>query len=273
MRSDWVLPICTGEERLKDADGARCIRRRSRRRCSTASCSPRRSPATWCSTRSSAPARPARSRSGSAAISSASSATATYVAAARQRIAATPPATGAVLKVVEGKRAEPRIPFGSLMEAGLVAAGDVLTDYAPPLRGHGARRRLAALRDGRTPASSGSIHRVGAAVQGLDACNGWTFWHRETNGALQPIDDAAHRRSRQAMAALTRAILAAGRRRAVTRSAAHPRSALVKSSGVPADAAPRAFDVRGANRRRTACAGGSSAETSACGARRSPDRA
>ena len=36
---------------------------------------------------------------------------------------------------------------------------------------------------------SGSIHRVGALVQGFDACNGWTFWHLEDNGKVVPIDD------------------------------------------------------------------------------------
>ena len=74
------------------------------------------------------------------------------------------------------------------MEAGLVSAGDVLTD---------SRRRFAAIvradasllceADGRQHV--GSIHRVGAAVQGLEACNGWTFWHDESAGALQPIDE------------------------------------------------------------------------------------
>jgi modification methylase len=36
--------------------------------------------------------------------------------------------------------------------------------------------------------ASGSIHRIGAHVQGLDACNGWTFWHFESKGTLVPID-------------------------------------------------------------------------------------
>ncbi|MCR2379283.1 site-specific DNA-methyltransferase, partial [Salmonella enterica] len=35
---------------------------------------------------------------------------------------------------------------------------------------------------------AGSIHRMGAKVQGFDACNGWTFWHYEENGVLKPID-------------------------------------------------------------------------------------
>jgi len=34
----------------------------------------------------------------------------------------------------------------------------------------------------------GSIHQVGAAVQGAPACNGWTFWHIDVAGAKRPID-------------------------------------------------------------------------------------
>jgi modification methylase len=36
---------------------------------------------------------------------------------------------------------------------------------------------------------AGSIHRLGAKVQGFDACNGWTFWHYEDGGELKPIDE------------------------------------------------------------------------------------
>jgi modification methylase len=110
-----------------------------------------------------------------------------YIQAARHRIAAVHSAGEAVLKVVEGKRAEPRIPFGSLLEAGLIAAGDRLTDSA--------RRHIATVRaDGSLVCEAagrqhaGSIHRVGAAVQGLEACNGWTYWHVEIGGQLEPID-------------------------------------------------------------------------------------
>ncbi|HWX14269.1 MAG TPA: modification methylase, partial [Methylocella sp.] len=35
---------------------------------------------------------------------------------------------------------------------------------------------------------TGSIHRMGALAQGLPACNGWTFWHCERDGKLEPID-------------------------------------------------------------------------------------
>ena len=71
-----------------------------------------------------------------------------------------------------GKRAEPRIPFGSLIERGLVKAGETLYDpaqrIAPRVRADGS----IACRD-----ASGSIHQIGAHVQGAEACNGWTFWH------------------------------------------------------------------------------------------------
>jgi modification methylase len=90
--------------------------------------------------------------------------------------------------MVEGKRAEPRIPFGSLLEAGLIAAGDTLTDarrcFTAIVR---ADASLLCEAGGRQHA--GSIHRVGALVQGLEACNGWTFWHRPTASGLRPIDE------------------------------------------------------------------------------------
>jgi modification methylase len=56
-----------------------------------------------------------------------------------------------------------------------------------------AKRRVSAIvRADGTLASggdAGSIHRLGAKVQGLDACNGWTFWHYVDGDTLRPIDD------------------------------------------------------------------------------------
>ena len=85
------------------------------------------------------------------------------------------------------KRAEPRIPFGVLIEAGLLSPGTLLCDHSG--------RHLARVRADGTLSSSnalgehrGSIHQVGAAMQGAPACNGWTFWHFELAGARLPID-------------------------------------------------------------------------------------
>jgi modification methylase len=107
-----------------------------------------------------------------------------YIDAASARIAAVEPASGPVLAVTTGKRAEPRVAFGALVESGLITAGTVLTDAR---RRHRAVVRLDGSLDweGRTA----SIHRVGALAQGLDACNGWTFWHVERDGALTVIDE------------------------------------------------------------------------------------
>jgi len=83
-----------------------------------------------------------------------------------------------------GKKAEPRVAFNTLIESGLIKPGTVLTD---------AKRRYSAIvRADGTVASggeAGSIHRLGAKVQGLDACNGWTFWHFEEGNTLKPIDE------------------------------------------------------------------------------------
>jgi modification methylase len=83
-----------------------------------------------------------------------------------------------------GRRSQPRIAFASLIEGGLIAPGTRLYD---------ARRRWSAkVRADGTLAigeEAGSIHRMGAVVQELDACNGWTFWHFEDATGLRPIDE------------------------------------------------------------------------------------
>jgi modification methylase len=106
-----------------------------------------------------------------------------YAEAAQIRIDATERLSAEALKVTTAKRAEPRIPFGSLLERGLVKAGETLYD---PARRVAARVRAdgsIACRD-----ASGSIHKIGAHVQGAEACNGWTFWHVMKGANLIPID-------------------------------------------------------------------------------------
>jgi modification methylase len=188
MRSDWLLPICIGEERLKDGRGAKVH--------------PTQKPESLIYRVLLASTRPGDTVLDPFFGTGTTGAVAKklgrhfigierdrdYAAAARARIEAVRPEAGAALKVFTGKRGEPRVPFGSLIEAGLLAVGDVLTDSR--------RRHVATVRadasllceaEGRQLV--GSIHRVGAAVQGLEACNGWTFWHCLIDGALRPIDD------------------------------------------------------------------------------------
>jgi modification methylase len=93
-------------------------------------------------------------------------------------------------------REAPRVPFSALIERGLIAPGARLCD---------AKRKVEALvrADGAIALGEtvGSIHRIGALAQGLDACNGWAFWHVETTKGLVSID-ALRAEIRAAMAAL-----------------------------------------------------------------------
>jgi modification methylase len=105
------------------------------------------------------------------------------VKVAESRIASLLPLSGGDMAVTQGKRGETRIPFGSLVESGLVRPGTRLID---PQRRHSAEVRA----DGSLSMGSktGSIHQLGAAAQGLPSCNGWTFWHIEEAGKLVPLD-------------------------------------------------------------------------------------
>jgi len=106
-----------------------------------------------------------------------------YAKVARERIASTLPLDESAMRTVPDKREQPRVAFGVLVESGLVPPGTALTD---------ARRRWTAKvgADGSIAAAahSGSIHKVGAALQNAPSCNGWTFWHVEQAGSLLPLD-------------------------------------------------------------------------------------
>ena len=80
------------------------------------------------------------------------------------------------------KRAEPRVPFGQLVERGMLRPGEVLTS----VNGKTARVRA----DGTliSGEAKGSIHQVGAALEGAPSCNGWTYWNFVRDGKPVPID-------------------------------------------------------------------------------------
>jgi len=87
------------------------------------------------------------------------------------------------LVVAANRRSAPRVPFGTIIELGILAPGERLYDAKG--------RKHAEIRADGTLASKGlqgSIHKVGAEMQGRQACNGWTFWHYKTKGELKPID-------------------------------------------------------------------------------------
>jgi modification methylase len=106
-----------------------------------------------------------------------------YARAARERIAAVDTLKSTVLETVRSKRSEPRVPFGTIIELGMLPPGSPLFDERRRVRAEVKADGSVAL-----PGMQGSIHRVGAYAQGKSACNGWTFWHFEREGKLAPID-------------------------------------------------------------------------------------
>src|SRR5262249_7919028 len=108
---------------------------------------------------------------------------AAYAAAAQAGIAAVAPLPTPAFASFMTAREAPRVPFSALIERGLVAPGARLYD---------AKRKVEALvrADGAIALGEtvGSIHRIGALAQGLEACNGWAFWHVETTKGLISID-------------------------------------------------------------------------------------
>lgn len=184
MRSDWNLPICAGGERIKGADGQKAHSTQKPEsllhRVIVAASKPGEvvlDPFFGSGTTGAVAKRLKRHFLGIERERR-------YVEIARKRIGEVVPADSEAIEVTRSKRGEPRIPFGWVVERGLLPPGTVL---------HGARshHKAKVRADGTvvTADASGSIHQMGAHVQGLDACNGWTFWQFELpNGALAPID-------------------------------------------------------------------------------------
>ena len=183
MRSDWNLPICSGGERLKDQAGVKAHSTQKPEallhRVILASTNPGDvvlDPFFGSGTTGAVAKRLSRRFIGIERERA-------YVNLARSRIAAIDAADDDAIAVTRSKKSEPRIPFGTLVERGLLQPGAVLT-------GAGGRHHAKIRADGTLVCAdaSGSIHRIAAHVQGLDACNGWTFWHYQHKGTLIPID-------------------------------------------------------------------------------------
>ena len=188
MRSDWLLPICTGVERLKDEQGRKTHPTQKPEallsRVILAASNPGDlvlDPFFGTGTTGAVAKRLRRDYLGIEREE-------IYAVAAQNRIAAVEPLDAETVAAAPTKRGETRIAFASLVEAGLIAPGVKLTD---------SKRRHAALvrADGALALGGvvGSIHKTGALVQGLPACNGWTFWHYEEAGRLFPIHDLRER--------------------------------------------------------------------------------
>ena len=183
MRSDWLIPLCTGSERLKDSEGRKAHSTQKPEallhRVILAASLPGDivlDPFLGSGTTAAVAKRLHRHYLGFERE-------ADYAALARERLDKVRPVADPTLVTPDEKRQQPRIPFGWLVERGLLEPGTVL---------YGPRRRWSAKvrADGTLISAStkGSIHQVGAQVQGAPACNGWQFWNLDVEGKLVPID-------------------------------------------------------------------------------------
>ena len=182
MRSDWVLPICGGSERLKrggvkahPTQKPEALLYRILLACTkpgdvvldpffgtgTTGAVARRLKRRWIGIERDP----------------------TYCEVALERIEASLPLDESAIKTMQSPTAAPKVAFGVLVETGMVKPGTVLTDVKR--RWSAKVRADASLEVGD---QTGSIHKLGAALQGAPSCNGWTFWHHDDGGVLKPID-------------------------------------------------------------------------------------
>ena len=191
MRSDWLFPICSGPERLKDDNGRKAHPTQKPEallhRIIVATTNPGDvvlDPFFGTGTTGAVAKRLGRRWIGIERDPD-------YVRAATERIERVTPLATMAVETMRSKRTEPRVPFGAIIELGILEPGTRLTDERnriwAEVRADGTLE-LTDAKGQRSAQRQGSIHRLGAEVQGKSACNGWTFWHYQVEGQLRPID-------------------------------------------------------------------------------------
>jgi modification methylase len=182
MRSDWVLPICTGHERLKNDEGDKAHPTQKPEsllhRLLVGTTNPGDvvlDPFFGTGTTGAVCKMLGRDFIGIEREEA-------YRKVAEARLERVRRFDKSGLEVSTSKRSEPRVPFGQLVERGMLRPGEVLTS----MNGKTAKVRA----DGTLVASDvkGSIHQVGAALEGAPSCNGWTYWQYKRDGKQVPID-------------------------------------------------------------------------------------
>jgi modification methylase len=183
MRSDWVLPICTGHERLKDENGDKAHPTQKPEsllhRVLVGSTNPGDiilDPFFGTGTTGAVAKMLGRNFIGIEREEA-------YRKVAEKRISKVRKYDSEALAVTTGKRAEPRVPFGQLVERGMLRPGEELLS----LNG---RYKAKVRADGTLVGADikGSIHQVGAKLEGAPSCNGWTYWGYKRDGKTVPLD-------------------------------------------------------------------------------------
>ncbi|PZX11823.1 modification methylase [Palleronia aestuarii] len=182
MRSDWVLPICNGHEREKDAAGEKAHPTQKPQsllhRVLVGASNPGDvvlDPFFGTGTTGAVAKMLGRDFIGIERDQG-------YIDVARARLDRVRKFDRTALEVTAGKRTEPRVPFGQLVERGMLRPGEMLVN------GRGQQAKVRA--DGTLVVDGlkGSIHQVGAALDGAPSCNGWTYWSFVRDGQRVPID-------------------------------------------------------------------------------------
>lgn len=182
MRSDWVIPICNGGERLKDANGEKAHPTQKPEallhRVLVGATNPGDvvlDPFFGTGTTGAVAKMLGRDWIGIEREPA-------YREVAHKRLEKIRKFDKSALEVSQSKRAEPRVPFGQVVERGMLRPGEMLTSAT----GKTAKVRA----DGTLVGNDvkGSIHQVGAHLEGAPSCNGWTYWHFKREGKIVPID-------------------------------------------------------------------------------------
>ena len=182
MRSDWMLPICSGHERLKDAEGEKAHPTQKPEsllhRVLVGSTHPGDvvlDPFFGTGTTGAVAKHLGRHYIGIERDAG-------YRDLAMQRLGQVRRLEQEALQTMVSKRAQPRVAFGQLVERGMLRPGETLVNA----RGQAAKVRV----DGSLVSAThrGSIHQVGAALENAPSCNGWTYWQFKRDGQLIPID-------------------------------------------------------------------------------------
>ncbi len=111
-----------------------------------------------------------------------------YFISAKERINKTTKIADDYLDTIENNKSKPRVPFGSLVELGIIKPGSSLFDPKKKINA-----KIMADGSIKYKDTEGSIHKIAAKIMGTESYNGWTYWHYNLNGSTVLIDSLRQR--------------------------------------------------------------------------------
>jgi len=187
MRSDWMFPICNGNERIKKNKKKLHSTQKPEsllHRVILASTNKGDfifDPFLGTGTTAAVAKKMGRNYYGVEKIKK-------YFKAAEVRLKKTIKIEDGFLDTIKNNKSKPRIPFGSLVELGIVKPGMDIFDQEKKVNA-----KIMADGSIKHQNAEGSIHKVAAKILGSESCNGWTYWHYNKNGSMFPIDNLRQR--------------------------------------------------------------------------------